>query len=279
MPFLAARSQDQLGRAGARPAATILGAPYDRTSSHRRGAAAAPAAIRWASDSLETYSPIQERDLEEIALADGGDIDLWDVAAAEMVARVRAAVAAAAGVPILLGGEHTVSVGAVQAMADRYPDLAVIAVDAHTDLRDTYEGESWSHATTLRRIGDRVGIDRILMLGVRSGTRDEWALARGLGYCSRTGALPAAAWRAVADCPIYLSVDIDGFDPSVAPGTGNPEPLGIAVDDFVALLSTLRGARVVGGDIVEVSPPFDPGGQTSVLAAWLVREMILAFAP
>ena len=91
--------------------------------------------------------------------------------------------------------------------------------------------------------------------------------------------MPAAAWRAVADCPIYLSVDIDGFDPSVAPGTGNPEPLGIAVDDFVALLSTLRGARVVGGDIVEVSPPFDPGGQTSVLAAWLVREMILAFAP
>jgi agmatinase len=277
MPFLAARGADQLDRAGARPAVTILGAPYDRTTSHRRGAAAAPGAIRWASDSIETYSPMQDRDLEDLALADAGDIALWDAEPAEMVSRVRAAVTAVRGVPILLGGEHTVSVGAVQALADRHSDLAAIVVDAHTDLRDAYEGERWSHAATLRRIAERVGDDGIVLLGARSGTREEWMRARALGYCGRTGALPTEAWRAIAARPVYLSVDIDGFDPSLAPGTGNPEPLGITVDDFVALLSAVRQMRVVGCDVVEVSPPFDPSGQTSMLAAWLVREMALAF--
>jgi agmatinase len=278
MPFLAARRPDDLARAGAHAAVTILGAPYDRTSSYRRGAAAAPGAIRWASESIETYSPTQDRDLDGILLCDAGDIDLWDAEPAAMVTRVRAAVTAAAGFPILLGGEHTVSVGAVQAMVERYPELAVVVVDAHTDLRDSYGGERWSHAATIRRISEHVGMDRIVMLGVRSGTRDEWKEARGLGYCGRTGVLPATASALLVDRPIYLSVDIDGFDPSVAAGTGNPEPLGMTVEEFMALLPVLRRARMVGCDVVEVSPPFDPAGQTSILAAWLVREMALAFS-
>ena len=278
MPFLAARRPDELARAGAHAAVTILGAPFDRTSSYRRGAAAAPAAIRWASESIETYSPRQERDLDDIVLCDAGDVDLWDAAPAQMIARVRAALAAASGIPILLGGEHTVSVGAVQAMVERYPELAVVVVDAHTDLRDSYEGETWSHAATIRRVSEHVNVDRIVMLGVRSGTRDEWAQAKELGYCGRTGALPSSVWAAIANRPIYLSVDIDGFDPSVAPGTGNPEPLGMTVDEFTTLLPVLRRSRVVGCDVVEVSPPFDPAGQTSILAAWLVREMALAFS-
>jgi agmatinase len=278
MPFLAARHAHDLAGAGPRATVTILGAPYDRTASHRRGTAAAPAAIRWASESIETYSSAQERDLDEIVLADAGDIELWNAEPAAMVERVRAAVTAAVGIPILLGGEHTVSAGAVQALADRHPELAVLVVDAHADLRDTYEGEAWSHAATIRRISEHVDFDRIVMLGVRSGTREEWALARRLGFCGRTGALPTPVWRAIADRPIYVSVDIDAFDPSVAPGTGNPEPLGMTVDEFVALLPVLRHARVVGCDVVEVSPPFDPSGQTSVLAAWLVREMALAFS-
>jgi agmatinase len=171
-----------------------------------------------------------------------------------------------------------VSVGAVEVAAARHPDLAVVTLDAHTDLRDAYEGERWSHAATMRRISERVDADRIVMLGVRSGTRDEWTLARGLRYCGRTGALPTEAWRAVAGRSIYLSIDIDGFDPSLAPGTGNPEPLGVTVDEFVALIAALRQTRVVGCDVVEVSPPFDPSGRTAILAAWLVREMALAFS-
>jgi agmatinase len=271
MPFLSARAHPE-------PSAVVIGAPYDRTSSHRQGPKAAPGAIRWASESLETYSPFQERDLEETSLADAGNLDLTHASPAEMVGSVRAAVAGVAGLPVLLGGEHSVTVGAVQALADRHPDLTGVVLDAHLDLRDEYGGERLSHAATLRRLGDRLGLHHLVVLGARSGTRDEWTMSRLLAHCGQTGALPTEVWRTIAERPLYLSVDIDAFDPSLAPGTGNPEPLGLRVDDFVTLLSVLRGGRVVGCDLVEVSPPYDPSGRTAVLAAWLVREMILAFA-
>jgi agmatinase len=271
MPFLGARAH-------ARPQAVVLGAPYDATATHRRGARGAPAAIRWASDAFETYSPAQERDLEDVALADAGDVDLEGCNPAAAVERVRDAVAGVPGLPLVLGGEHTVTAGAVAALAARHPGLAVVALDAHLDLREEYEGARWSHATTLRRVADIVGLHRVVVLGARSGTREEWAAAASLGYCGRTGALPTAAWRRLSAQPIYLTVDIDGLDPAVAPGTGNPEPLGLSVDDVMALLGVLREGRVVGCDVVEVSPPHDPSGQTSLLAAWLAREMLLAFA-
>jgi agmatinase len=266
------------GRAHADPTAVIIGAPYDATATHRRGARAAPAAIRWASESIETYSPIQRRDLADLALSDAGDLDLDDSTPVEMLARVRNAVAAVKGLPLLLGGEHTVSVGAVTALATRHPDLAVVLVDAHLDLRDDYEGERWSHAATLRRLTEVVDPRRVAVVGTRSGTKEEWTRASALAAATRTGALTHDAWAALADHPLYLSVDIDGFDPAIAPGTGNPEPLGLSADDFVTLLSVLRQGRVVGCDLVEVSPPYDPSGRTAVFAAWLAREMLLAFA-
>jgi agmatinase len=271
MPFLAARPHP-------RPSAVIIGAPYDATATHRRGAAAGPAAIRWASDSIETYSPAQQRDLDSLALTDAGNLDLAGLEPGAAIDRVRAAAFEAAGLPCVLGGEHTVTVGAVAAAVQRHPDLAAVVLDAHLDLRDEYAGQRFSHATTMRRVGDLIGLNRIVMLGARSGTREEWDLSSSLAYCGPTGALPTLVWQAVADRPLYLSVDIDGFDPSLAPGTGNPEALGLTVDDFRTVLTILRQGHVVGCDVVEVSPPFDPSGQTSMLAAWLVREMLLAFA-
>jgi agmatinase len=271
MPFLAARPHH-------RPSAVVIGAPYDATATHRRGAAAGPAAIRWASDSIETYSPAQQRDLDGVALTDAGNLDVAGLEPAIMTDRVRTAVLETQGLPCVLGGEHTVTVGAVAATAQRHPDLAVVVLDAHLDLREAYGGQRFSHATTVRRVGDVVGLDRVIILGARSGTREEWELSSSLGHCGATGALPTAVWLTIARRPLYLSVDIDGFDPSLAPGTGNPEPLGLSVDDFRTLLTVLRQGRVVGCDVVEVSPPFDPSGQTSMLAAWLVREMLLAFA-
>lgn len=271
MAFLSARTH-------ADPAAVIIGAPYDATATHRRGARAAPPAIRWASDSIETYSPIQRRDLADLALADAGDLDLDDSAPVEMLARVRKAVAAVQGLPLLLGGEHTVTLGAVTALAARHPDLGVVVVDAHLDLRDDYDGERWSHATTLRRLTEVVDPRRVAVLGARSGTKDEWTRAASLAAAANTAALGHKVWAGLEASPLYLSVDIDGFDPAIAPGTGNPEPLGLGADDFVALLGVLRQGRVVGCDIVEVSPPYDPSGRTAVLAAWLAREMLVAFA-
>jgi agmatinase len=272
VPFLGARPHP-------RPSAVIIGAPYDATATHRPGARLAPPAIRWASDSIETYSPVLQRDLEGLAFTDAGDLDLSGCTPEAMVARVRDAVGARADtLPVLLGGEHSTTVGAVDALAERYPDLGVLVLDAHLDLRDEYDGRRWSHATTTRRIADRVGVARVGVLGARAGSREEWAATPSLAFCSRSTALATAAWSALAGRPLYFSVDIDAFDPGIAPGTGNPEPLGLRVNEFVELLSVLREARVVGCDLVEVSPPYDPGGQTAMLAAWLVREMLLAFA-
>ncbi len=271
MPFLSARPHAQ-------PAAVIIGAPYDATATHRLGARAAPSAIRWASDSIETYSPIQRRDLADVRLADAGDLNLEGCSPEAMIGRVRDAVAAAQALPLLLGGEHTVTVGAVTALAGRHPDLAVVLLDAHLDLRDEYEGQRWSHATTVRRTADIVGSPRIAVLGARSGTRDEWARASSLAAATRGAAVPQDVWTSLAGLPLYLSVDIDGFDPAIAPGTGNPEPLGLDAEDFMSLLGVLRQGRVVGCDLVEVSPPYDPSGGTAIFAAWLIREMVLAFA-
>lgn len=273
MPFLATRPH-------AHPRAVIVGAPFDGTSSFRPGARDAPAAIRWTSESLESYSPTQRRDLEDIAVTDSGDLDL-DLpagAAVEIVERVRHALQDVGDAfPLLLGGEHTLTVGAVQAAFARHPDLAVLALDAHLDLRDEYEGNTWSHATTFARILNLIPPDRMAILGARSGTREEWAKAETLLAVSPAGTLDVRAWSALSTRPLYLTVDIDAFDPSIAPGTGNPEPLGLMVDDFVTLLSVLREGTVVGCDVVEVSPRYDPSGRTAALAAWVVREMLLAF--
>lgn len=272
MPFLGSRPH-------AWPRAAIIGAPYDGTSTFRKGSREAPAAIRWASESIETYSPTQHRDLDDLAFTDAGDLDLDGCPSDEAVARVRQTLAQLSGVPLMLGGEHTMTVGAVEAVLTRHPDLAVIVLDAHLDLRDQYEGSAWSHATTLARILDRIPPDRVALLGARSGTRAEWVRAESLLAVSRSGSLDVRAWSVLSSRPLYLTVDVDAFDPSIAPGTGNPEPLGLMVGEFVTLLSVLREATVVGCDIVEVSPPYDPSGQTAILAAWLVREMLLAVTP
>ena len=256
----------------------IIGAPYDATSTFRKGSREAPAAIRWASESIETYSPTQHRNLDDLALADAGDLNLDGCPCDEAVARVRQTLAHVSGVPLMLGGEHTMTVGAVEAALEHHPDLGVIILDAHLDLRDQYEGMMWSHATTLSRVLDRIPPDRIALLGARAGTREEWTKAESLLAVSRSGSLDARAWSVLSGRPLYITVDIDAFDPSIAPGTGNPEPLGLTVDDFIHLVSRLRQATVVGADLVEVNPVYDPSGRTAILAAWLVREMLLVFA-
>jgi agmatinase len=269
--FLGSRETDA-------PAAVILGAPLDLTESFRSGTAAAPDRIRAVSDVLETYSPALDADLEEIALADWGNVEIGDdmtsalAAIADAVGR-----AAQVALPIVLGGEHTITVGALRGLRNLYPGLTVIQLDAHTDLRDTYEGAQFSHATVMRRLADDIGLSRIAQYGIRSGTREEFALAR---QCLHSGPDLTIA-RTVRDRihtrPVYLTIDIDVLDPSSAPGTGCPEPGGATFSDVVRFLYDLRGLHVVAVDVTEVLPAADVNDITSVAAAKLVREAALLF--
>jgi len=273
MSFLAARAPGGEAPPGA---LTVFGVPYDETASFRRGSRFGPEAIRWASGGIETYSPLLDRDLEAVPFVDAGDLPVDGLDPAAMVRAIRRHLPPC--VPLVLGGEHTISLGVVQALTPRYPDLVVVQWDAHTDLRDEDGGRRIAQATVMRRLAD--GGIPLVQLGVRAGTAEEFALARRQSLCiSRDVAPPPDLAARLADRPLYLSVDIDVLDPSVAPGTGNPEPMGAAYADLVAALRSLARHRIVGMDLVEVAPPCDPTGTTAVVAASLVREMILLFAP
>ncbi len=271
MTFLASRPHP-------RPDAVIVGVPYDATASFRSGARAGPAAVRWASQSIETYSPVLEADLEQIAVTDAGDLDVDGLEPDRMVEAVADHVGSVGpGVlPVVLGGEHTLTLGAVLALARRHPDLVVVQVDAHTDLRDTYDGKRIGHATVMRRVVEVVGPGALVQLGVRAGSREEWVLARTLAHSGPTLDVPPDLWAELARRPVYVSVDIDAVDPADAPGTGNPEPEGVAARDLLRFVRRLGGLSVVGLDVVEVSPGYDPSGRTAVLAATVIREALLA---
>ncbi len=273
MSFLASRELTA-------PAVGIVGVPYDATSSFRPGSRRGPAAIRWASQSIETYSPILDRDLEAVAVTDFGDLPVEDAAPEAAVDTVRAWVSELPQqtLPMIFGGEHTITLGAVQALHARHPDLAVLQFDAHTDLRDDYDGRHLSHATVMRRVLETVGNGSIVQLGIRAGSREEFALAHDAArHSAPRMALPTTVWTWLEERPLYVTLDIDVIDPAAAPGTGNPEPEGVSVTEILAVIRRLGYLRVVGFDLVEVSPPLDPTGQTAVLAAVLAREAILSF--
>ncbi len=255
-------------------ALTLIGVPYDATASFRRGSRFAPEAIRWASDSIETYNPLLYRDLEAVLFADAGDLRVDTLDARAMVAVIRRHLGPA--FPLLLGGEHTITLGGVQALTARYHDLVVIQWDAHTDLRDEDRGQRLTHATVIRRLVE--GGCPVVQLGIRAGTRAEFDLARQRSlYLSRGVALPPRLLETLRERPLYLTVDIDVLDPSIAPGTGNPEPDGAAYPELLSAFRSIADHRIVGMDLVEVCPPCDPGGATAVTAATLVRDMILLF--
>jgi agmatinase len=269
--FLAASAGEPTSAADA----LVCGLAADGGVSFRPGAVEGPSAIRAFSESIETYSPRAMRDLEDLRIVDLGDHD--DRATVrEVVARVLDAAWTDGRGPLLvsIGGDHSVTPPAVAAVAARAPGLAVVGFDAHLDLREDYPGD---HACTYRRIAD-TGVS-CYVFGPRSGARCEWDdVPKVLAWCSSELEMRADIREALAGRPVYVTLDIDVLDPSIAPGTGNPEPGGPTFEEVLAAVESLRDLDVVAFDLVEVSPPLDPSGVTLAAAAILVREAILRFA-
>lgn len=272
---LATRSAD--GQADA----ALVGAPFDLTASFRRGSRDGPDAIRRLSESLETYSPVLDADLEDLVLVDLGDAPTAGLGVAEAMPVIEAAFAralSAARIGVLLGGEHTVSLAGFRAVRKLHPEAVLVQLDAHPDLRAEWEGEAITHASWVHQVGVEFGFESIFQFGIRSLAREELAAAQRVGWTSAELALPAAVAERLSGKPVYLTVDIDVLDPGVAPGTGSPEPGGVSFPELAAFLYTLAPLRVVAFDVVEVAPNLDPSEITGAAAAKVVREALLLFA-
>lgn len=262
--------------------AVIFGAPFDGTTSFRPGTRFGPAAIRGESDGIETYSPYQNRDLEDINVFDSGDLYFPfgnPSAVLEMIEARTQEILDADKMPVMLGGEHLVTLGAVRAMVKKYSNLHIIHFDAHADLRDDYLGETLSHASVLRRSWELVGDGRIHQFGIRSGERAEFEFA-----FEHTDFHPFNVKDVLdvvlglgSEVPVYVTVDLDVLDPSLFSGTGTPEAGGIFFPDLEEALLALEALNVVGFDINELSPHYDASGVSTAVACKVLREMLLAY--
>lgn len=262
--------------------AVIYGMPMDWTVSFRGGSRLGPARIREVSLGLEEYSPYLDRDLSEINYFDAGDIPLPfgnPQKSVEVIYQYVQALYRADKLPIGLGGEHLASFGPLRAAWEKYPDLRIVHLDAHTDLRDDYEGEPYSHATVIKKACDAIGPERVYQFGIRSGTQAEfrWAKANTRFFPFDVVEPLKSVVAELHGHPIYVTWDIDVMDPAYAPGTGTAEHGGITPREAFEVFRVLRDLNVVGFDLVEVAPGIDPSEQTQILAAKLVREALLAF--
>jgi len=258
----------------------LLGIPYDGGTSYRAGAGAAPNVVREASQSIETYSPILRRDLDDVAYADAGDVDLTGLDPKAVMERIADAVEEhlrAGRFVVSLGGDHSISIGTRAGSRRVHEDLAHVVFDAHLDMRPEYDGSEYSHACGTRHMAKG---GPTVALGSRSGARTEFADAEGmLTAWSADLALPPAAREALAGRPVHVSLDLDVLDPSILAGTGNPEPGGATYKELRSALLELGDLEVVAVDLCEVSPNYDASGVSAVVAAELARETILGLGP
>ena len=270
---------------GPRFASTMLfGAPFDSTTSYRPGTRFGSAAIRHESYGIESYSPYQDKDLEDANVIDLGDLELCfgDVnKALDRIEERTRHILHASKRPFMLGGEHLVTLGAFRAVAAMYPDVHIIHFDAHADLRDDYLGAKLSHACVLRRCWELVGDGRIHQFGIRSGDREEFSWGRSHVSTRRFDFEGLEeTLKQLEGKPVYFTVDLDVMDPSIFPGTGTPEPGGVTFDALrQAVTLVCSRAKVVGCDVNELSPHYDQSGVSTIVACKIVREMLLALQP
>jgi agmatinase len=260
----------------------VFGAPFDSTTSFRPGTRFASRTMRGESYGLETYSPYQDKDLEDLAIFDGGDLELCFGDTEKALAAIESyttRVLRDNKRPVMIGGEHLVTLGAVRAVARKYPELHVVHFDAHADLRDDYLGITLSHATVLHRVWDIIGDGRIYQFGIRSGERSEFQW--GNDHVS-TQKFNFKGLAEVIDKlqgqPVYFTLDLDVLDPSVFPGTGTPEPGGVSFMELLEAIQQVSQLNLVGCDINELSPVYDQSGASTAVACKVLRELLLAMA-
>lgn len=232
---------------------------------------------------LETYSPTLDADLGDHALLDLGDLALDErpmEACLDAICDAMAYAASVAQLGVMLGGEHTCSLGGYRGIKRLYPDALLVQADAHLDIRESYEGERYTHASWVYRAGEEFGFGDIFQVGVRSGARAEWHTSRQHTAWTSTDLAIGEPHRArLTRHPVYLSIDIDVLDPAHAPGTGTLEPGGVSFRELARFVYSLRGVRLVGLDVMEVSPNLDASNMSALAAAKLVREVVLLTRP
>jgi agmatinase len=262
----------------------LFGAPFDGTTSYRPGARFAPSVMRRESFGIETYSPYQYSDLTDFQVFDAGDLELPfgnTEKVLDMIEHMTSKILTRDKKPVMIGGEHLVTLGAVRALVKKYPDLRIIHFDAHADLRDEYLGEKLSHATVMRRCSELVGMRNIYQFGIRSGTAEEFMFGQipnPLIALERIDEEIDKTLFVAEDSPVYITLDLDVLDPSVFPGTGTPEHNGSTISELIAFFMAFSNLNVVGFDIVELSPPYDPSGISTAAANLMLREMLMFFS-
>lgn len=266
----------------------LLGFGFDGTACFRKGTKEGPDALRAVSDGIESYSPYLDRDIEEVSLFDLGNLPVgttddieqnWWQAVNSFRDLVHEVNLEEEQIKLLtLGGEHSISYAPIVKMLQSYPDLVILHLDAHADLRDGYEGYHYSHASIIRRVLDHLSDGQeLIQYGIRSGTKEEYNWMKDNGtLCASRSEFLSKVKSLASDRPVYLTLDLDYFDPSFLPGTGTPEPGGEDFHSFISLVKILMQKNLVGADVVELSPSIDSTGNSSVFAAKVVRELILA---
>jgi agmatinase len=255
------------------------GYPFDGTACFRKGTSEAPDAIRKNSYNFETYLLELGIDLSDVSANDWGNLKTTDNQDKneKLLEDLVSKIVNEGKFPIGLGGEHSLTPAAVKAAHAKYPNLAVVILDAHLDFRKEYEGNSKSHATVTRRVSEIVGIDNVRSIGIRSVSQSELTEARSVGL-----KFVESGWTELREYladviedlegPVYLSLDMDVIDPAFAPGVGTPEPFGMTPYEIMQTINFFAD-RIVGFDCVEVCPPHD-NGNTSALAARLTRHLV-----
>ena len=260
----------------------IFGVNYDGTTSFRSGTRFGPSAIRNVSQSLETFCPILEKDLSNIGYVDFGSL-IIDLDNTESVIN-RVSLATKFLIknnlkPLILGGEHSITTGVIETLVKKYPDLVIIQLDAHADLRDSYMNNKNSHACTMQRCIEKLPNKEIFQIGIRSGTQEEFRKMREnnqlIDLKKGDKNLLLSRLEKIKELPIYLTIDVDWFDPSLLSGTGTPEPGGFFWDDFEMIIKTLNKFNLIGADIVELAPEIDISGVSSIVAAKVARSLIM----